>query len=125
MYIYPSASTSSQVCFTISSSPAISGNSPRFSFQGTQTPGSRFGCSCSDIAIAPYGVAGKPRRVDAAAKDRRINNCPVLVCDHHAERDGYFEIATVIDAPILSADEHELNALGAQRGQHLAEVGIL
>jgi len=35
--------------------------------------------------------------------DRRINNCPVLVCDHHAVRDGYFEIATVIDSPILSA----------------------
>ena len=34
-------------------------------------------------------------------KDRRINNCPVLVCDHHAERDGYFEIATVIDSPVL------------------------
>jgi len=35
------------------------------------------------------------------ARDRRINNCPVVVCDHHAERDGYFEIATVINAPIL------------------------
>jgi len=35
--------------------------------------------------------------------DRRINNCPVLVCDHHAERDGYFEIATVIDSPILAS----------------------
>ena len=37
------------------------------------------------------------------AKDRRINNCPVLVGDHHAERDGYFEIATVIDSPIQSS----------------------
>ena len=33
--------------------------------------------------------------------DWPINSCPMLVFDHHAERDGYFEIATVIDAPIL------------------------
>ena len=24
------------------------------------------------------------------AQYRRTNNCPVLVCNHHAERDGYF-----------------------------------
>ena len=39
------------------------------------------------------------------AKDRRINR-PVLVCDHHAERDGYFAIATVIDEPILIGQRH-------------------
>jgi len=27
--------------------------------------------------------------------DRRINDFPGLVCDHHAERDGYFEIAAL------------------------------
>ena len=39
----------------------------------------------------------------AVAQDRRINNnCPILAGDHHAERDGYIEIVTVVDSPILS-----------------------
>jgi len=46
-----------------------------------------------------HRVAHEPSH--SFAWDRRINNCPVLVCDHHTERDGYFEIATVIDSPML------------------------
>ena len=34
--------------------------------------------------------ATKSIAAGVVAKDRRTNNCPVLVCNHHAERDGYF-----------------------------------
>ena len=54
-------------------------------------------------------------------KDRRRNNSPVLFAIITAERDGYFEVATVISAPMLS--EH-LTALANQPTESEGRVSV-
>lgn len=80
--IFPVAALSAPLPFDRGSRPAALCDGSQFKWEWGFRPRS---------AILEAGKTGK---------DRRIDNWPVLVCDHHAERDRQFEVATAIDSPI-------------------------
>lgn len=56
----------------------------------------------------------EPQRIDAST------TVPLLVCDRHAERDGCFEVATVINSPILMAVGYGNREQTASRSKPMA-----